>query len=128
MVRRRVVEARVAAHGQTVLHDREAMGDQLRVPHDLIRVGALVVRIGVDDLVVDQLAVDREIAVLGAHVGHLHAVGDRRVHAEARGPAEEAHLMALGLDRDLDAERAQEPVRPEPRAVDDDGRIDIDAL
>ncbi len=83
MVRRRVVEARVAPHREAVLHHREAMGDQLGVLHDLVRVGALVVRVRIDDLVVDQLAVDRQIPVLGAHVGHLDAVGHRRVHAEA---------------------------------------------
>ena len=67
MIRRRVVEARIAAHRETVLHHRKAVRDQLGVLHDLVRVRALVVGIGIDDLVVDELAVDREIAVLGAH-------------------------------------------------------------
>ena len=52
MVRRDVVDPRVAAHRQPVLHDREAVGDQLGVPHDLLGVGALVVLVGVDHLAI----------------------------------------------------------------------------
>src|SRR5207249_6296686 len=34
-------------------------------------------------------------------------------------------ILACRRDRHLDAERAQQPVGPEPAAVDDDGRVDV---
>ena len=48
-------------------------------------VGAFVVVVGIDHLVVGEEAVDGEIAVLGPHVGHGDRVGDGRMRAEAGG-------------------------------------------
>ena len=68
VVRGDVVDSRVPAHRQPVLHDREAVGDQLGVPHDLLGVGALVVLVGVDHLAVRGEADDRQVPGLGPHV------------------------------------------------------------
>jgi len=84
--------------------------------------------IGIDGVVVGEEAVDGEIAVLGAHVGHQRRVGDGGMRAEAARPTEEAHLVSRRPDRNLDAERPQEPVGPEASAVDDHRCVDVAAL
>ncbi len=125
VIRGHVVDARVPAHRQPVLHDREAVGDQLGVPHDLLGVGALVVLVGVDHLLVRGEADDRQVAGLGPHVRPAGPVDHPGMPVEAGRAPEEAHLVALRSDGHGDAERREERRRPEPRADDHGRRVDL---
>ena len=125
VVGRVVVDAGVAAHREPVLHGREPLGDQLGVPQHLARVGALVVVVGIDDLVVGEEPMDGEVAGLGAHVRAVGPVEDRGMRPEVRRPAEEAHLVARGRHRHVDAERGEESPGPEAGADDHRGRVDL---
>ena len=94
---------------------------------DLVRIRTLVVVVGVDDLGVATDAMDGQITVLGSHVGAVRPVDDPRVGAEGRRTPEEAHLMALRPNCDLDPQGRQERRRPEARAGHHDGRADVAA-